>query len=92
VLSDDFTVKVRIHQRSVLSLLLLTMVLKTLLSTFRTGLPWELLYADDLVLITDNMDEVVVKFKRWKDGIESKGLHVNVEKIKVMVSGADVAL
>jgi len=39
VLSDDFTVKVGVHQGSVLSLLLFTMVLETMSSSFRIGLP-----------------------------------------------------
>jgi len=63
------------------------MVLEALLRNFSTGLPWELLYADDLVLIAESMEDVVVKFKRWKDGMESGGLRVNVDKTKVMVSG-----
>jgi len=32
-------------------------------------------------------EEVVVKFKRWRDEMESKALCVNVDKTKVMVSG-----
>jgi len=64
MLSDDFTVKVGVHQGSILSPFLFTMVLETLSNSFRTGLPWEFMYGDDLVLITDSMKEAVVKFKR----------------------------
>ena len=47
--SDQFEVKVGVHQGSVLSPLLFVIVLEALSLEFRTGCPWELLYADDLV-------------------------------------------
>ena len=46
--SGAFNVKVGVHQGSVLSPLLFIIVLSR---KFREGLPMELLYADDLVLI-----------------------------------------
>lgn len=49
--SDDFEVNVGVHRGSSLSMFLLIMVLDTLSVEFRTGLPWEILYALDLVLV-----------------------------------------
>ena len=43
----EFEVKVSVHQRSVLSPLLFTIVLEALSRHFRKGLPWALFYADD---------------------------------------------
>uniref|UniRef100_UPI00397F9C9D hypothetical protein n=1 Tax=Salmonella sp. s55962 TaxID=3159685 RepID=UPI00397F9C9D len=57
---------------------------------FRTGCPWELLYADHLVLIAETLEELVVKLKTWKGGMEAKGLRVNIKKTKVLISGFDV--
>ena len=51
--SDEFEVKVGVHQGSVLSPLLFIMVLEALSLEFRLGCKWELLYADDLVLIAE---------------------------------------
>jgi hypothetical protein len=51
------------------------------------GLLFEILYADDLVLMVDSMEELQLKFDRWKSVIERKGLKVNMGKTKVMVSG-----
>ncbi len=45
------------------------------------------MYADDLVLMADSMEELQLKFDRWKCIIEKKGLKVNMEKTKVMVNG-----
>ena len=51
--SEAFAVKVGVHQGSVLSPLLFIIVLEALSQNFRVGLPWELLYADDLVLMAE---------------------------------------
>ena len=50
----------------------------------------ELLYADDLVLVAETMEELVGKFEKWKTGLEDKGLRVNAAKTKVMISSSEV--
>ena len=85
--SDAFGVKVGVHQGSVLSPLLFIIVLEALSREFRTGCPWEMLYADDLVAIADSVEELLVKVGTWKEGMEKKGLRVNTGKTKVLVSG-----
>ena len=52
------------------------MVLEALSHEFCTGVPWELLYADDLAVIADTLEECVSKLKAWKKGMENKGLRV----------------
>src|SRR2546426_8659719 len=51
---------------------------------FREGLLYELLYADDLVLMADSMEELMAKLEKWKESLETKGLRVNLSKTKVM--------
>ena len=63
-ISDPFPVKVSVHQGSVLSPLLFIIVLEALSREFRTGLPWELLYANDLVLMADSIEELEILFER----------------------------
>ena len=46
--SEEFEVKVGVHQGSVLSPLLFIIVLEALSREFHSGVPWEDLYADDL--------------------------------------------
>ena len=89
--SDEFGVKVGVHQGSVLSLLLFIIVLEALSREFRTGAPWELLYADDLVVIAETEEELRTKLREWKNAMEAKGLRVNVGKTKVMFSGHDLS-
>ena len=88
VQSEDFEVKVGVHQGSVLSPILFVMVLEAISQEFRGGSLWELLYADDLVLIADSVEEVMGKYTVWKECMEARGLKVNSGKTKVLISGA----
>ena len=63
-----------VHQGSLLSSLLFIIVLETLSKEFREGLPMELLYADDLVLMAESEELLMEKFRKWKNGMEAKGL------------------
>ena len=85
--SDEFGVKVGVHQGSVLSPLLFVIVLEALSCEFRTGTPWELLYADDLVISAETEEGLKMKLNKWKTEMEAKGLRVNMGKTKIMVSG-----
>ena len=81
---------VGVHQGSVLSPLLFILVLEAISREFCTGVPLELLYADELVLITDTQEECISKLKAWKAGMESKRFHVNMKKTKFMLSAGDL--
>ena len=82
--SEDFPVNVGVHQGSVLSPLLFIIVMEALSRDFRSGCPWELLYADDLANIADSAEELQRKLLLWKNGIEAKGLRVNLNKTKFL--------
>ena len=86
-MSDAFNVKVGVHQGSVLSPFLFAIVMDVVCGDVMEGLLFEILYADDLVLMAESMEELQSKFDRWKSAIEKKGLKVNMGKTKVMVSG-----
>ena len=47
----------------------------------------ELLYANDLVLMSNTMEDLRDKFSIWTDAFESIGLKVSLWETKVMVSG-----
>ena len=51
--SDEFSVKVGVHQGSVLSPLLFIIVMQAVAKHVAADLPWGLLYADDLVLMAE---------------------------------------
>ena len=90
--SKEFGVGVGVHQGSVLSPLLFILVLEALSRQFRTDMPLELLYADDLAVKADSLEECIARLKVWKEGMERKGLRVNMKKTKLMVSGPGLDL
>ena len=55
-LSESFEVKVGLHPGSVLSPLLFAAVMDVVSSEVRSGLPSELLYADNLVIMAPTME------------------------------------
>ena len=90
--SKEFEVKVGVHQGSVLSPLLFIIVLEALSREFRASVPWEDLYADDLVIIADSLEQCVRRLLIWKEAMEKKGLWVNAGKTKVMICGTGLDL
>ena len=84
--------KVGVHQGSVLSPLLFIIVLEALSHEFRCWVPWEDLYADDLVIIAEPLEESVRRFLTWKETMEEKGLRVNAGKTKIMICGTGLDL
>ena len=88
--SNSYDVRVGVHQSSALSPLLFVIVLEALSMEFRTGCLWEILYADDLMISAQPVDELLVKLRIWRSEIEKKGLKVNMGKTKLIVSGSNL--
>ena len=87
--SEEFEVKVGVHQGSVQSPLLFAIVVDVITENARRGVVNELLYADELVIMSEDMEDLKERFWNWKDALESKGLKVNTRKTKLMVSGSE---
>ena len=61
-LSKELEVNVGVHQGSVLSPLLFAIVIDVVLNEIKMGMPQEIFYADDLVLLAETMAELQKKF------------------------------
>ena len=85
-LSEEFSVKVGVHQGSVLSPMLFVMVIDEVTENARKGWMKQLLYAGDLVLMGETMEELRENFDEWREAFESKGMRVDLGKTKLMVS------
>ena len=90
--SEEFEVKVGVHQGSVRSPLLFIIVLEALSREFRCGVPWEDLHADDLVIIAESLEECVRRLLIWKEAMEDKGLRVSTGNTKIMICGMGLDL
>jgi len=64
-------VKVGLHQGSVLNPLLFVIVMEMISRELQAGLPLELLYADDLILMAESEESLRVKIVKWKSGLEA---------------------
>lgn len=84
--SRDFGLRVGVHQGSALSLLLFITVMEEATKLARGDGLWELLYANDLELTAESREEVTDMFNRWKEGMEQRGLKINMEKTKLMMT------
>ena len=87
-LGESFEVKVGLHQGSVLSPLLFAAVMDVVSSESRNGLPSELLYADDLVIMAPTLEQLGGWVADWRASLIGKGLKVNAGRSKVMVANS----
>ena len=71
-----------------LSPFLLAVVIDAVTEFAREGALSELLYADDLDVMSETIKGLRNKFLKWNEAIKSKGLKVNLGKTKLMVSGS----
>ena len=63
---------------------ILQIVMEAISREFRVALPWEL-YAETVIAETE--EELIKRLNEWKENVESKGMRVNMNKTKVMISG-----
>ena len=88
--TEAFNVEVGLHQGSALSPFLFLVVIDTITKELRDQHElWELLFADDLVIVADTEEEMQERFLSWKESLEGKGLKVNINKTEVMVSSKE---
>jgi len=88
VVTNGFEVKTGMDQGSALSrLLLFVIVMEALSRKFGVALLWELLYADDLIVIAETKGDLIKSLNEWKGNVENGGMGVNMNKTKVMMSG-----
>ena len=78
-------VKVGLHQGSALSPLLFIIIMDVLADEARTKPPWAMLFADDLVLVSETVEEVEEELERWRAVIENKGLRISRSKTEYLV-------
>ena len=64
-MSEEFEVKVGVHQGSVLSPLVFAIVVDVVTENVRNGLMSEMLNADGLVLTSETMEGLREKFWKW---------------------------
>ena len=88
-ISEDFDVDVGVHQGSSISPLLFIIVMEEVTKDGRSGGFWDILYADDIVLTAESIEELQDMFNKWNQQLTSKGFKINMNKSKFMISGKE---
>ena len=70
-----------------LSPLIFAIVVDVVTEHARERLVNKILYADNLVLMSESLDDLREWFQRWRSTLTDKELKMNVGKTKMMVSG-----
>jgi len=81
-----FGVLFSVSQCSALSPLLFVIVMEALSREFRDTLPWELLYAGDLVVMAETVGDLIERLNGWRDNMESGSMVANMNKTRIVVS------
>jgi len=78
--TDRFQAKVGLHQGSALSPLLLNIVFNIITEAVREEPPWCVLYADDIVLVTEERRQLERKLEEWRVALENRGMKISRSK------------
>ena len=85
--SSSFEITVGVHQGSALSPLLFNLVMEEATRECRRGVPWDIPYADNIVITATSMGEAVQRLAEWRVAMEKRGLKVNLQKTKLLATG-----
>ena len=86
-LTEEFKVGVRLHQGSALSPFLFAVIMDKLTEDIRKDIPWDMLFADDIVLSRQNHGELENDQEIWRNALERRGLKVSRSKTDHLKAG-----
>ena len=82
--SEPFAVEVGLHQGSTLSPFLFSIMMDSLTENIRKKAPWQMMFADDLVLCASEKDMLELELEQWREALEKRGMKVSRAKRKNM--------
>ena len=82
--TNDFLIKIGLHQGSALSLYLFNLVLDALTTSIQEEIPKCMLFAHDIVLLGDSKDEINQKLELWRMTLELKCFRLSRGKTEYM--------
>ncbi|KAE8703022.1 CYP749A22 protein [Hibiscus syriacus] len=77
--TEAFPIEIGLHQGSALSPYIFALIMDDIYYTTPYGVPWYMLFADDIVLVAETKNELNSRLATWKTVLEEKGLRINIE-------------
>ncbi|KAE8658174.1 Zinc finger CCCH domain-containing protein 64 [Hibiscus syriacus] len=84
--TEAFPVEIGLHQGSALSPYIFALIMDDIYCATPDGVPWFMLFADDIVLVAESKTELNSRLSTWKTALEEKGLRINIEKTEYLCS------
>ena len=82
--TEQFTIRVGLHQGSALSPYLFDLIMDVISEGVRGNAPWDMLFADDIVLVCKTKAELRRQLSRWKNALEEKGFKISRTKTEYL--------
>ncbi|KAK3543486.1 hypothetical protein QTP70_023211, partial [Hemibagrus guttatus] len=82
--TEEFKVEVGLHQGSALSPFLFAIVMDQLSEEVKQESPWTMMFADDIVICSENREQVEENLERWRFALERRGMKVSHSKTEYM--------
>ena len=86
-LIEEFKVGVGLHQGSALSPFLFAIIMDKLTEDIRKDAPWDMLFADDIMLSRQNHRELEDDLEIWRNALNRRGLKVSRSKTEYLMAG-----
>nr|GEU53273.1 ataxia telangiectasia mutated family protein [Tanacetum cinerariifolium] len=81
---EFFPVDVWLHQGSTISPYLFALILGELSRGIQEDIPWCLIFADDIVLVSESAEGLNTRLENWRKVLEDNGLRVSREKTEYL--------
>jgi hypothetical protein len=82
--TNDFPINIGLHQGSALSAYLFALMMDEVTRDIQGGIPWCMLFADDVILVDESRTEVDQKLELWRRTLEAKGFMLSRPKTEYM--------
>ena len=82
--TNDFSIRIRLHQGSALSPYLFVLVMDEVTRNIQGDIPCCMLFTDDVVLVDESQTGVNQKLELWRETLESKGFRLSRTKTEYM--------
>ena len=89
-LTEEFEVGVGLHQGSALSPFLFTIIMDKLMEGIRMAAPWDMLFADDIVLCREDQRGLEESLEVWRNALEKRGMKVSRTKTAFLKVGENL--